>query len=140
MDAITAGLFVAASFASNLYTNRSKNKLEASALKMQLAQSKLQAGEAAYERTRSFRETMSSNLALSGLGVGGVSGFRGVAAQNISDYFADISAIETQDLFSSAAGGAQKASNKAKKFARNVSAGSDAATLASQLGLFGKGK
>lgn len=136
MDAVTAGLFVAASFASNLITNRNQSKLETVNLKAQLAQAKLQSAEMAYERTKSFRQTLSANLALSGLGVGGVSGARGANAQNISDYFADISALQTQDLFNSISGKAQKASIKGRSFKRTLSAIGDATELANQLGLF----
>lgn len=138
MDALTAGLFVAASFTSGLISNRSQYRLEAANINAQLSQAKLQSAESAYERTKQFRETMSSNLALSGIGIGGVGGLKGVNAQNISDYFADISAIGTQDLFNSITGQAQIAGAKGKRFRNNVSTAMDAATLASQLGLFGK--
>jgi hypothetical protein len=140
MDPLTAGLFVAASFASNLYTSKQQAKIESSALTAQLAQQKLQIAEATYERTRQFRENMSNNLALSGMGVGGVSGFRGVAAQNISDYTQDIAALGNQALFSTVQAQASRGYSKASRLSRDVSSLTDAALLATQLGIFeGKG-
>lgn len=141
MDPLTAGLFVAASFASNLVSGRNQSRIEAASTNMQIAQSKLQSSEAAYERTKQFRQNLSSNLALSGLGIGGVSGFRATTAQNVTDYYGDIAAIGTQDLFNQASGNANRAANKARKFNRDINAFSDATTLAGQLGLFSsKGK
>lgn len=136
MDAITAGLFVAASFASNLYTSKSQAKIEESNLTAQLAQQRLQTAEATYERTKQFRQNMATNLALSGLGIGGVSGFRGVAAENISDYFSDVAALGNQDMFANLSAQSAKAQIKANRLSRDVSAITDAASLAGQLGIF----
>ena len=112
MDAITAGLFVAASFASSLYTSKNQARIESANTNLQVSQARLQTAEAAYERTKQFRENVSANLALSGLGIGGVSGFRGKNAQNTTDYFSDIAALGTQDVFTEASGQVQRASTK----------------------------
>lgn len=136
MDPVTAGLFLAASFATSLYTSKAQAKIEASAIETDLANKRLQTAEATYERTRQFRENMATNLALSGKGIGGVSGFRGIAATNISDYFADVAALGTQDLFNQVSAQTARASSRSNRLARDVSGLTDAATLAGQLGLF----
>lgn len=140
MDPLTASLFVAASFASNIYSSRNQARVEEASINAQLAQSRLQSAEASYERTKQFRQTMSSNLALSGLGIGGTSGLRNVNAQNISDYFADVAAIGNQDMFSTLQATTSRATSQSNRFVRELGAVSDAATLASQLGLFSKKK
>ena len=136
MDPITAGLFVAASFATSLYTSKNQARIESANTNLQISQARLQTAEAAYERTKQFRENVSANLALSGLGVGGVSGFKGKNAQNTSDYFADIAALGTQDMFTEATGNVQRASTKSKQFSNDINAGLDAFSLATDLGLF----
>lgn len=136
MDPITAGLLVGASFATTVFTNRQSAKIEASNIKLQVAQARLQSAEQAYERTKAFRKNLSANLALSGAGYGGQSGFRGIATESTSDYFADIGALTTGDLYAQASGQAAYASNKASLFSKDVVAGANAVSLASQLGLF----
>lgn len=136
MDPVTAGLFLAASFATSLYTSKAQAKIEASAIETDLANKRLQTAEATYERTRQFRENMATNLALSGKGIGGVSGFRGIAATNISDYFADVAALGTQDLFNRVSADTARAVSKTNRLARDVSALTDTASLAAQLGIF----
>lgn len=140
MDPITAGLFVAASFATSAFANKNQSKIEGAALKTEIAQSKLQNAESAYERTKQFRKSISANLALSGAGYGGVSGFRGVAAEESEDYFADMASLKNSDLFSSAAATSGQAANRAKRFSRDLNAVGDSTQLASQLGLFTKKK
>lgn len=136
MDPITAGLFVAASFASSLITSRNQRKIEDASMNVQVEQARLQTAEAAYERTKQFRQNISMNLALSGMGIGGVSGFRGAAAQSASAYFADAAALGRQDVFAQLTGTSNKALSKAKRFSSLASGVIDAAGLASQLGLF----
>jgi hypothetical protein len=136
MDAVTAGLFVAASFASGLYANKNQAKIEAANTNMQISQARLQTAEAAYERTKQFRENVSANLALSGLGVGGLSGFRNINAKNTTDYFADLAALGSQDMFTQALGYSKTAATKSKQFSSDINAGLDAFSLASDLGLF----
>lgn len=138
MDPITAGLFVAASLASTLLSNKNQSKVEAASINMQLSQSKLQAADSAYERTKQFRENISANLSLSGLGVGGVSGFRGVATREAEDYFSDVSALETSNVFANAQASGASAYSRSKRFSNDIGAVGDAAALASQLGLFQK--
>lgn len=139
MDPITAGLFVAASLGASLYANKSELRTNAAAQKIQIEQSRLQGAEQAFERTKGLRQNLSANLALSGTGYGGTSGIKGITAENISDYFADVNALNNQDLFLQVGGVAQSAANKADKFTKDVVGVSNAAILASQLGLF-KGK
>lgn len=136
MDPITAGILVAASFASTVYTNRQESKINEAGIKLQTEQARLQTAEVAYERSKAFRKNISANLALAGAGFGGNTGFRGVATESISDYFADANALQTQDLFNQVSGQAAYAGNKASKFTKDVAAGANAVTLANQLGLF----
>ena len=136
MDPITAGLLVGASFAASLYTNKQAARLNAAQTTLQVEQSRLQAAETALERTKAFRKNISANLALAGAGYGGHTGFRGIAAESASDYFADVNALRTQDLYNQISGTAAYAGNKGEKFAKDVVAGANAVTLASQLGLF----
>jgi len=136
MDPLTAGLFVAASFAASVYTSKQQAKIEESNVQADLANKRLQTAEATYERTKQFRENMATNLALSGMGFGGVSGFRGIASQNISDYFADVAALGNQDLFSIASAQSSRAASKTNRISRDISSLTDAASLATKLGIF----
>lgn len=136
MDPISAGFLVAASFASTVYANRQQAKIEGTANKLQTEQARLQIAEAAYERSKAFRKNISANLALAGAGYGGNTGFRGVATESISDYFADAQALQTQDLFAKVGGVAAASATKASNFSKDVVAGANAVSLASQLGLF----
>lgn len=136
MDPITAGLFVAASFTSSLISNKNQSKIENAQIKIQTEQARLQTAEAAYERTKQFRQNLSMNLAISGMGFGGVSGFRGIASQSISDYFSDTAALGRQDMFTELGAISNTAASKSNKFVNDVNAGTSAVSLASQLGLF----
>ena len=136
MDPITAGIFVAASLGTTLLANRSEAKAAGTANMLQTEQAQLQAAESAYERTKALRRNLSANLALSGAGYGGTSGFRGVAVESITDYFADISSLQFQGKFGNVAGASTAAQIKSSKFGKDVVAGANAAQLASQLGLF----
>lgn len=136
MDPVTAGLFVAASFASSIMANKNQAKIEGASINMQTEQARLQIAEQSYEKAKQLKQNLSANLALSGLGVGGVSGFRGIASQTISDYFADQAALGKQDLFAQLSGNVAKATSKSNKFVNNAQAGLNAAQLSQQLGLF----
>lgn len=136
MDPITAGLFVAASFATSLNNARNSARIERSNIKLQTEQARLQTAEQAYERSKEFRQNLSYNLALSGMGKGGVSGFKGVAAESISDYFADVGALGRQDVFAQLSGQSALAGSKVKKRANVAQGAISAAQLASDLGLF----
>lgn len=138
MDPITAGLFVAASFASSLVSNKNQATVAESQNKLQIEQSRLQTAEAAFERTKQFKQNLSLNLAYTGIGVGGVSGFKGVMAQNVQDFAADQASLGRQDLFAQLTGTANRALNRAKNFTNAASSVIDAATLSRQLGLFDK--
>lgn len=138
MDGLTAGLWVAANFASSLISGKNQAKVQEAQVKMQTEQARLQASEQAYERTKQFRQNMAQNLALSGMGFGGVSGFRGLAGQNVSDYFADMGALGRQDMFAQLAGKAGFAQNKAVNFANTVSSFESSVSLADKLRLFKK--
>jgi hypothetical protein len=140
MDPLTAGLWVGASLLTSLSANRSQAKIEAAQVKMETENARLQAAEAAYERTKSFRQNMSANLALSGMGKGGVTGFRGIAAESISNYFQDIQSLTTQDLFAQVSGSVGRAINRSNKLKRDVSSLESAASLAEKLQLFKGGK
>lgn len=140
MDPVTAGLWVGASLFMSLSANKSQARIEAASAKMEQEQARLQIAEQAYERTKTFKQNISANLALSGMGKGGLSGFRGVASQSISDYFADSQALTMQDAFAKLGGNVRRASNKANSLARNVSSLESAASLAAKLGLFTGGK
>lgn len=136
MPPLLAALFVGASFVSSLSANKSQAKIQAAGIKMQVEQARLQASEAAYQRTREFRKNMSANLALSGLGIGGLTGFRGVMSESSADYLADIRALEQGAQFASLQGTSQLAATKANRFAQDASALFSAASLAQDLGLF----
>lgn len=143
MDPVTAGYFVMAgiSLTANLRGSKNQAKIEAANNKLQVEQARLQAAEQAYERTKSFRQNIATNLALSGIGKGGVSGFRNVASMSIADYFDDASALQRQDSFAQVSGQATKAAIKSNKLLRDVSSLESAASLASKLGIFkGTGK
>lgn len=136
MPPLLAALFVGASFVSSLSANKSQAKIQAAGIKMQTEQARLQASEAAYQRTREFRKNISANLALSGLGVGGLSGFRGAFSESSSDYLGDIRALEQGAAFAGLQGESQKALTKATRFSQDASALFNAASLAQDLGLF----
>ena len=72
--------------------------------------------------------------------MGGVSGFRGVAAESISNYFADAAALGTQDLFAQSSASAGRAGIKGRKSAGQVDSLLNSVQLSEQLGLFKKGK
>lgn len=138
MGPIASALWVAASFASSVLSNKNQSRVAQAQNNVQVEQARLQASEAAYERTKQFRQAVSMNLALAGMGVGGVSGIRGATAQNISDYFADTNAIGRQDAFAQLTGTSNKAGIKANSFTANVQAAGSAAQLANDLNLFKK--
>jgi len=139
MDPLTVGLFVASAIGTAV-SNRNQYRVEAASTRLQTEQARLQAAEQGYERTKAFRQNLSTNLALSGMGVGGVNGFRGVAAQSIGDYFGDMAAIGRQDMFAQITGEANSALNKSRNFANNISNLTSSAMLAKDLGLFNSKK
>tara|TARA_R110000868_G_scaffold56650_2_gene175188 strand:- start:343 stop:786 length:444 start_codon:yes stop_codon:yes gene_type:complete len=140
MDPITAALFVGASFASSVISNKQQARAENAAISLQQSQAKVQAAEAALDRTEAFRLSASSNLALSGMGVGGTGSL--ALAQNLgfANYSSDINAINRNAQFVSLGGEANKALSKSKRFANNVAAVESAASLASKLGIFSPSK
>jgi len=140
MDPVTAGLWVGASLFMSLSSNKSQARIESASVKMEQEQARLQIAEQAYERTKAFKQSISANLALSGMGKGGLSGFRGVASESLSSYLQDSQALTMQDAFARLGGNVRKASNKANSFARNISSLESAASLAAKLGLFTGGK
>lgn len=141
MDPIMAALFVGASFTTSLATNKNTARIENTQNKINVEQARLQASEAAYERSKQFTQNISMNLALKGMGFGGVSGFRGVSSRSASEFAEDINSLNRHDVFSQITGEANRALTKAKRFKSNVGAAGTAASLASQLGLFtGGGK
>jgi hypothetical protein len=136
MDPITAGLFVGASFLSSLYSNKQAAKMEAASIKLQTEQAKLQASESALERTKSFRQNVSQNLALSGMGFGSTTALASAYAEGFGNYMSDIRAIDTGVKFAEASGLASKAGSRAKKFGSDVGSLESAVSLATKLGLF----
>ena len=140
MDPVTAGLWVGASLFMSLSSNKSQARIESASAKMEQEQARLQIAEQTYERTKSLRQNVSANLALSGMGKGGLSGFRGVVSESLNSYLEDSKALTIQDTFSKHGGSVRKASNKANSLARNVSSLESAASLAAKLGLFTGGK
>lgn len=141
MDPVTAGYFALASvkLVASLAGNKAQAKAETAQIKLQTEQARLQAAEQTYERTKMFRQNISQNLALSGIGIGGVSGFRGIAAESISDYFQDAKSLTNQDVFAQLSGNANKALSKSNNLLKNVSALESSASLADKLGLFKSG-
>src|SRR5215208_779999 len=140
MDPLTAGLFVAASVGTSLYAGKNQSKIEAASIKMQTEQAKLQASEAALERTKSFRQNVSNQLALGGMGFGSTTAVAVAGAQGFGNYMADINAINTGIKFADAAGSAALATSKTNAFLNTVNAGFSAAALSQDLGLFSSPK
>ncbi|CAB4240925.1 hypothetical protein UFOVP23_39 [uncultured Caudovirales phage] len=136
MDPITSGLLVAASFISSTRQAKSQAKLQGASIKMEVEQARLQAAEQAYHRTRAFSENLSTNLALSSVGVGGTTGFLSAYGQSSENFQGDINSINTAARFAIAQGNAGMSANKAQRFAKNVDATVTATQLADQLGLF----
>jgi hypothetical protein len=136
MDPVTAGLFVGASLLSSLFANKQQSRAEAANIKLQTEQARLQASEAALERTKSFRQTMSQNLALSGMGFGSTTALATATAQSFGALEADLGAIRRQSDFAVASGHAAKAGARANKFGRDIASVENAASLAMKLGLF----
>jgi hypothetical protein len=139
MDPMTGALLMAASFATSLISNRVQAKTQQAQIKAQTEQTRLQAAEATLERTKQYRKNLSTNLALSGVGVGGVSGFRGISSENTADYLADVGALGRQQQIAVITGSANRALSKANKLAGDVNAITNAAKMASELGLFAAG-
>lgn len=136
MDPTLAGLWIAASMFTSLRANRSQAKVENASINMEVEQARLQNTEMALERTRQLRQNMATNLALSGIGKGGVSGFRNVATQDMQSYFEDVSALTNRDVFAQISGQARRAGVKTNRLTRDVSSLESAASLATKLGLF----
>jgi len=136
MDPLTAGLFVAASVGTSLYAGKNQSKIEAASIKMQTEQAKLQASEAALERTKSYRQNLSNQLALSGMGFGSTTALATASAQGFGNYMADINAINTSAKFADAAGQSALATSKSNAFLNVVNTGMNAAMLSQDLGLF----
>jgi len=139
MDPVTVGLFLAATLYQS-GKNKSAAKVEQANIKLETEQARLQAAEQAYERTRAYKKDISMNVALSGMGFGGVHGFRGISSEAAADYFSDIQALGRQDTFAQLTGNANKSLSRSKRQAGDVNTIVNAATLASQLGLFKGGK
>lgn len=136
MDPITAGLFVGASFLSSLFASKQQARAEAANIKLQTEQARLQASEAALERTKAFRQNMSQNLALSGMGFGSTTALATATAESFGALNADINAINRQSDFAVASGQAARAASRAGRFSRDIGALENAASLAQKLGLF----
>tara|TARA_R110000868_G_scaffold62001_2_gene187860 strand:- start:23 stop:454 length:432 start_codon:yes stop_codon:yes gene_type:complete len=136
MDPLTAGLFVAASFATSAIANRNQAKVEQASIKLQTSQAQLQASEAALERTKSFKTNIAMNLALSGMGFGSTTSFASTLAENTSNLTSDLTAINTGAQFAGLTGEANKALSKSKRFGNDATAALNAAKLAKDLGLF----
>lgn len=131
-------LLVGANLAVTISSSKYSAKAEEAQISSNLAQERLRASESAYERTKSYRESLSTNLALAGMGKGGVSGFRGVAAESGAALQQDLAAIGQQTLFAEITAQSNRSLVKAKRLERTMSGLSDAASLAKDLGLFAK--
>lgn len=136
MDIMTAALFVGANFAISAYTGKQQMRIETANIKLNLEQSRLQAAESAYELTKNYRKAESMNLALSGMGFGGTTGFAAASAENTASYLADSAALQRQGEFAAVQALSGKAVSKISNFARNTNAVMSSAVLAEKLGLF----
>lgn len=136
MDPVTTGIFIAASVGASLYASKNQAKIEAASIKMQTEQARLQASEAALGRTQAFRNNLSNQLALSGMGFGSNTALATASAQSFGNYMQDINAINTGAKFAMASGEAASASSKTNRFLRDVNTGINAVTMADDLGLF----
>lgn len=141
MDPITAALFVGANFALSAYTGRQQMRMETANINLNLEQSRLQAAESAFELTKNYRKAESMNLALSGMGFGGTTGFTATSAENMANYLADSAALQRQGEFASLQAQSGRAISKVSNFAKNAQTILSSAQLAKNLGLFeGKAK
>jgi hypothetical protein len=136
MDPITMAAFAAASLFVSVRNNASQAKIEKANIKMQVEQTRLQASELAYERSKAFRKNVSEQLALSGLGVGGMMGFGNVYNESLRNYTQDVEAIQRKAQFAQLTGMANTSLSSAKKFNNDITSVVSAANLASDLGLF----
>jgi hypothetical protein len=136
MGPLAAGLFVGASFLTSVYANRQASKAEAASIRLQTEQARLQASEAALERTKAFRQNVSQNLALSGMGFGSTTALAVANAESLGAYAADINALKKQEQFVVASGESARAQNRAKKFSSDLGSLESSISLASKLGLF----
>ena len=144
MAAALAAMFAIAAVRSAIGAigARSAHKAQEAETTLQVEQAKTEAAETAYARAQEFRRQTSMNVALAGMGVGGETGFRQTAAVSAENFFAEQSSLGKKQRYADIYGTATKAKSRANKFATTfggaINAGTEAATLASQLGLFKK--
>ena len=139
--AIIGGAFIAAGLAGSLASNRKAQKLENENTELEVANAKLQAAEAAYERTKQYRQNASMNLALSGMGVGSANSGGALAAESFQNYLADIQSINMAGRYAALGGKQKKKASSLNKYSRNFGAaegaGESLVGLATKLNLFG---
>lgn len=133
---MTAALFVGANFAISAFTGKQQRRIETANINLNLEQSRLQAAESAYELSKNYRKNMSENLALSGMGFGGTSGFAATSAESTANFLADSAALQRQGEFAAVQAQSGLAVSKISNFARNANAVMSSAVLAEKLGLF----
>jgi len=135
--------FVAAGLYSSLQSNKAQASIERANIQLQSSQAGVKAAEQAYERSKTFRQNISSQLAMGGLGFGGTMGL--VAAQNesLSNVNYDLASIAKQQQFTALSTESALASSKINKYTRDAGAYGNAAKqtsdLVSKLGLFAGG-
>lgn len=135
--------FIAAGLYTSLQSNKAQASIERANIKMQASQAGVKAAEEAYQRSRTFRQNVASQLAMGGMGFGGTMG--AIAAQNesLANVNYDLAAIDKQQQFTQLAKQSGLTSSRINKYARDVQAFGAAAKqtsdLASKLGLFSGG-
>lgn len=105
---------------------------------LEIQQVKEQAADAALERAKAYRESISYAAALNAMGVGGATGFRGVSAASEAAFLKDMQALDKKVVFAEKAGAAQLKAAKAGKTLGNVGAVMQGVSLASNMGVFEK--
>lgn len=135
---IAAGI-AAAGVGVSVAKNRKIYKATKQQVELELQQLKERAADAALERAKTYRESISYAAALNAMGVGGATGFRGVSAASESAFLKDMQAIDKRVAFGEKTAKAQIKAAKAGQTLGNVGAVVQGVGLASQLGVFEKG-
>ena len=138
MNPLFAAAWVGVSLFTSLGANKNQAKLEQAQSMMQMEQQRLQVAEKAYERSKTFKQSTAMNLALSGMGFGGSTGFSATQGESFQNYIMDRNALANADKFSVMQHQFNVSASKVKKGANDVNSFLSAAGLAKDLGLFGK--
>lgn len=136
MDPTTAALFAAASVATSVIKNKAIKKAQSSQIKVEAEMARLNAAESALARTQQYRESLAYNAALSGMGIGGETGFTQISNKSASVLEQDMKSIARKKKFIDVSEQAALAGAKTGAFVSNVSSAFAGVSMANDLGLF----